>query len=94
MTKWSQHGSKNNLKSFKISTQTSKNRRLGVVLGGLGASGGSLGVWGHLGGVLGASWSYLGVVLGASWAILGRLGGVLGRPGRVLGASGGVLGAS
>ena len=67
MTKWSQHGSKNNLKSFKISTQTSKNRRLGVVLGGWGASGGSWGVWGHLGGVLGASWGRLG----ASWGSLG-----------------------
>ena len=91
MTEWSQHGFKNSLKSPKISKQTSKNRRLGVVLGGLGASGevlGRLGVsWGRLRGVLELSWGRLG-------GVLGHLGAVLGASWGVFGASGGVLGAS
>ena len=91
MTKWSQHGFNNSLKSPKISTQTSKNRHLGVVLGGVGASRGVLGRLEHLGGVLELSWGrlggvlgHLGAVLGASWGVLGRLRGVWWRLGRVL----------
>ena len=78
--------------------KSSQNRRLGVVLGDLGASGGVLGrreaSWGCLGGVLGASWGHLGAVLGASWGVLRSSLAVLGRLGCVLGASGGVLGES
>ena len=79
MTKWSQHGFNNNLKSPKISTHTSKNRHLGVVLGGWERPGGSWGVWEHLGGVMGPYWGRLESVLGDLGAILGRLLAVLGR---------------
>ena len=62
-------------------------RRLGDVLGGLGASWARLGaswrVLGRLGGVLGR----LGGVLGASLGHLGHLWGVLGVPSDVLNRS-------
>ena len=59
-------------KSSKISPKSFQNRRLGRVLGALGASwgclGASWGVFGCLGGVLGR----LVAVLGASWGVLAR----------------------
>ena len=84
----------NKLKSSKILLKSAHNRRLGVILSGLGASGRVLerlgASWRRLGGVLEVSWGrlegvmgYLGAVLKASWGVLD-----------VLGASGSVLGMS
>ena len=64
-------------------------RRLGGVLGRLGASWGRLesvlgASWGRLGSVLGVSWERLGNVLGPSWNILKCLGSIFVSLGAVL----------